>query len=113
MLKPKFATLARLAPSLALLSCAVPRAIIVEQAPVPKPGNPSASTAVPEPPAPGTPDDGIRLPDMLGLPDEGEFRSTGAAPASSGSGAVIARPPAAPPPLKPLSHPDGISETKR
>ncbi len=37
----------------------------------------------------------IRLPDMLGMPGEGEFRSNRPATGgASGSGAVIARPPA-------------------
>jgi hypothetical protein len=39
-------------------------------------------------------EDGIRLPDMLGMPGDGEFRTNRpAAGGSPGSGAVIARPP--------------------
>jgi hypothetical protein len=44
-------------------------------------------------------DDGLRMPDMLAMPDEGDFRSTNSAAARTGSpsNAVIARPPADPP----------------
>ena len=95
MLKSKFSILVRLAPALALLSCMAPKATIVEEAPVPKTEKPQESAAVQEDPAPaGLPNDGIRLPDMLGLPDEVEFRNAGVStPDKSGSGAVIARPP--------------------
>ncbi len=92
MLKLKAATLARLAPALALLSCAAPKAIVVVETPETKT---AASAAVSEPAIQNEPDDGIRLPDMLGLPDEGELRSAASSPdKSSESGAVIARPPA-------------------
>ena len=45
-----------------------------------------------------TPDAGTRLPDMLGLPDEGEPRSAASLPdgKTPDSGAVIARPPTKP-----------------
>lgn len=82
-----------------LMSCAAPKAIIVLEAPVPKTEKKEESAALPDPAVPGTPDDGIRLPDMLGLPEEGEFRNAGAtAPSRTGAGAVIARPPSEPKP---------------
>jgi hypothetical protein len=94
MLNPKLATLARCAPALALLSCAAPKASVVAEAPVQE-TKPLETAAVPEPATPNEPDDGIRLPDMLGLPDEGELRSAASLPGKSPeSGAVIARPPA-------------------
>lgn len=100
MVKTKLATLARLAPSLALLSCAVPKASVVAEPAAPKTEKKEETTVASESAAPGQPDDGIRLPDMLGLPGEGELRSS--SPATTGtaseSGAVIARPPANPPP---------------
>lgn len=99
MLKTKFATLARIAPALSLFSCAAPKAIVVEPAPAPK-QEPAVETAVPEPPVPALADDGIRLPPMLDLPGEGEFRPT--APLQNKipgeTGAVISRPPTDPPP---------------
>jgi hypothetical protein len=93
MLKLKLAALACCAPALALLSCAAPKANVVAEAPV-KETKPAENVAVPEPATPNEPDDGIRLPDMLGLPDEGELRSAASLPGKSPeSGAVIARPP--------------------
>jgi hypothetical protein len=40
-------------------------------------------------------DDDVRLPDMLVLPDEGDFRAS--RPPAAQSGAVIAKPPTTPP----------------
>jgi hypothetical protein len=78
-----------------LLSCAAPKAIVVTEAPETKT---TASAAVTEPATPNEPDDGIRLPDMLGLPDEGELRSAATSPGKTPeSGAVIARPPSGAP----------------
>lgn len=94
MLHPKLAALACCAPALALLSCAAPKASVVAEAPAQE-TKPAENAAVPEPASPGEPDDGIRLPDMLGLPDEGELRSAASLPGKTPeSGAVIARPPA-------------------
>jgi hypothetical protein len=90
--------LARLAPALALWSCAAPKAVVVEDAPVAKKQEVKEAAAAPETPSNNTPDDGIRLPDMLTLPGDNELRSTGPASTGGGSGAVIARPPASPPP---------------
>jgi hypothetical protein len=93
MLKLKLTTLARCAPALALLSCAAPKANVVAEAPM-KEKKPAETAAVPEPVTPNEPDDGIRLPDMLGLPNEGELRSAASVPGKTPeSGAVIARPP--------------------
>ena len=54
----------------------------------------------PEAPIPTTPDDGIRLPDMLTLPGEGDFRATNptAPKTSPEASAVTVRPPTDPPP---------------
>jgi hypothetical protein len=94
MLKNKLILLTQLTPALALLSCAAPKAVVVEEAPVSKQETAQQTTAAEtEPTERGLPDDGIRLPDMLGLPGESEFRSTRPATTSGGSGAVIARPP--------------------
>jgi hypothetical protein len=84
---------------LALFSCAPPKAIVVEQAPVPK--KPEAVVpAVPEPAVPATPDDGIRMPDMLTMPGDEEFHPgpAGLPAKEPSSGAVISRPPTDPPP---------------
>jgi hypothetical protein len=95
MLKPKPAALACLASAMVLLSCAAPKATIVAETPAPVEENPENAATAAEPAVPETPDDGIRLPDMLGLPDEGELRSASVPPGSGTpeSGAVIARPP--------------------
>ena len=58
-----------------------------------------APEPVADPAMPAQEDDGLRMPDMLAMPGEGDFRSTNpAAPkAGAASGAVIARPPTDPP----------------
>jgi len=97
MLNLKIATLARCAPALALLSCAAPKASVVAETPVQQ-TKPAESAAVPELSISNEPADGIRLPDMLGLPDEGELRSSASLPNKTPeSGAVIARPPSGQP----------------
>lgn len=85
--------LIRLAPVMALMSCAAPKAEIVEEAPVPKTERVKEVATAPETPPSALPDDGIRLPDMLSLPGESELRSTRPPTTGGGSGAVIARPP--------------------
>ncbi len=98
MLKSMMATLARLAPALALFSCAAPKAIVVDE---PAPASKTeAVVKAPEPdvPAPSAPADGIRLPDMMTMPGDDEFRATNLNQASAppDTGAVIARPPTEP-----------------
>lgn len=87
--------------SLALGSCA-PNAAVEPESTPPVAGQetkpeaePEAEPEVqPEPVVAAVPDDGIRLPDMLALPGENEFRKPPpSASQGSGSGAVIARPP--------------------
>lgn len=94
MLTTMLANFARVSPALALLSCAAPKANVVAEPPAPVEKKEDAALAA-EPSTPGPPDDGIRLPDMLGLPGEGELRSS--SPVAGGKppepGAVIARPP--------------------
>lgn len=96
-MKPNPALLTLIAPAFALFSCAAPKAVVVEDVEgKPKVEKKEETAAAEEPPTPAE-DDGIRLPDMLGMPGEGEFRSS--RPATSvpaGSGAVIARPPVNP-----------------
>ena len=83
---------------LALASCIPPKAVAVAEAPVQKKEKPPEPVAtVPE--LPTAPDDGLRMPDMLNLPSDGEFRTApGAVKTGSEAGAVIARPPTEPPP---------------
>jgi hypothetical protein len=84
--------------AVALVSCAAPKATVVAEAPpvktekTPEPAAAPAQTTLPA-------DDGLRMPDMLAMPQEGDFRSTNAAATTTGnpSGAVISRPPADPP----------------
>jgi hypothetical protein len=98
MVKLKPATLVWIAPALALFSCAAPKAVIVEAAPAPKKEKTEEPAVADLPPA-NSDDDGIRLPEMLDLPGEGEFRATTPiAPKAPGeAGAVISRPPTDPP----------------
>ena len=108
MVTSKFLTLARIGPALALLSCAAPKARVVEP---PKPPGDSAAVVDPALPDLGalpSQDRGIRLPDMLGLPGDAEFRTTSPLPPKNGgsAGAVISRPPTDPP-SRPKPKPAG------
>ncbi len=99
MLKLPLAHLALIFPAFVLCSCAAPKAEIVKEAPAPKTKSTQPVAAIE--PATAThkkPDDGIRLPNMLDLPAESEFRSTRPAAPSNSTGAVIARPPTETPP---------------
>lgn len=80
----------------ALASCAAPKAIVVEQSPVPKKQEGAPVPVVAESELPALPDDGIRMPDMLGMPGDGDFRSTNPIGVKE-AGAVISRPPTDPP----------------
>ncbi len=96
----KFRTLAPLSLALALISCAAPKkAVVVQATPAPSDTATAEASKPPEPNLPNGTNDGIRLPDMLTMPGDGDFRPT-VQPASktgSESGAVIARPPTEPP----------------
>ena len=81
--------------AIGLASCASPKkALIIAEAPKEQPKQEeTAAFSEPEPSAPAPAADGLRMPDMLVMPDEGQLRS--AAPAdSSGDATVITRPPA-------------------
>ena len=83
-----------------LPSCAVPKAALAAP-PTPKSLPPVEK--IPEPNVSETPalpvDEGYRMPDMLGMPSDGEFRASNPAlpKLSSEAGAVISRPPMDPP----------------
>ena len=85
--------------AVAMMSCAAPKATVVAEVPVEK------KQKAPEPEVPVTAeptlpvDDGLRMPDMLAMPQEGEFRPTNPTAPKTGtqSGAVISRPPTDPP----------------
>lgn len=100
MVKTKLASLVWLAPALALLSCAAPKAIVVEHAPQPMKQKAAVESEDSEPSVPSLEDDGIRLPDMLAMPGASEFRATSpnAPKVGSEAGTVISRPPTDPPP---------------
>ena len=77
-----------------------------------KPAEPApVATIVPEPAAeptkPVMPDDGLRLPDMLTMPQDTELKATSSAPAikSSEPAPVIARPPMDEPPKPKAQEP--------
>jgi hypothetical protein len=101
MTKPKFSKLALVAPLLGVISCAAPKAILVQET---KPAGPEvAQTGEPavtmEPDLP-LPDDKLRIGDMETLPSDEELRASRPEPPlpGTGAGAVIARPPTEPPP---------------
>ena len=101
MLKPTIAKPALLAPILALFSCAAPKAIVVGPPNARSQGQ-VAQTGTEKPSKPSRPalrEDRIRLPDMMTLPGDDEFRTTKRnTPATDGTGgAVISRPPTEPP----------------
>lgn len=99
MVTPRKTTVALLGVVLALVSCAAPKAIVAEQVAVPTKVEKAPEAVVSEPAIPALPDDGIRMPDMLGMPSEGDFRATNPLSPKTGaeSGAVISRPPTDPP----------------
>jgi hypothetical protein len=103
--KSKFAISARLLPAFALLACAPHKAIVVEEPSAGPAAEASSRPGLAGMNEPALPDDGIRLPDMLAMPGDGEFRAGRAnAPKDGpGAGAVISRPPTDPPsrPKKP------------
>lgn len=83
---------------LALVSCVPPKATVVADVPAPvqkKTVEPDV-TPVPDLPATAQTDD-LRMPDMLRLPSDEDFRSTASSKTSADGGAVIARPPTDPP----------------
>jgi hypothetical protein len=101
MERTPIAHLARIAPALALFSCAAPKAVVVEAAPKAKEQK-IETPAVVEVPMPMDPNDGLRGIDdmMLTLPSDNEFRATVPTPSTAGgeTNAVISRPPTDPPP---------------
>jgi hypothetical protein len=79
-----------------LVSCATHQAVPTTQAPADLASTPNAlpsDTAMPE-----LPDDGIRMPDLFGMPSSDDFRSSHSPSVrTEGSGSVISRPPTDPP----------------
>jgi hypothetical protein len=96
MVTTKLAILARLSPVFVLWSCAAPKAIVVEEAPTRTTRRAAADSGFSDANLPPLPDDGIRLPDMLAMPSDREFRAT-TPKGHLDAGAVIARPPTDPP----------------
>jgi hypothetical protein len=98
MVPMKYFKLTLLALAWLLGSCAAPKAIVIEKPRTKKAEGPVVATAT-EPAVPTLPDDGLRLPDMLAMPGDGEFRATSPNLPKTGpdSGAVISRPPTDPP----------------
>lgn len=101
MVSLKITTCALFGVALAAVSCVPPRATVVAPAPVVKTKERKAvepsTAAVPE--LPTMPDEGIRMPDMLGLPTDGDFQATSPVlpRTGPGTGSVISRPPTDPP----------------
>jgi hypothetical protein len=86
--------------AMASLSCVPPKATVVAESPVKKIEKAPEPAAVPEPLIPELPgDDGLRMPDILAMPEDSDFRATNPVVPKSGpdSGAVISRPPTDPP----------------
>ncbi len=91
-------TYALLGVTLALAACAPPKAIVVVL-PVKSGEKKAPEAVVAEAPLPGLPNDGIRVPDLLNMPGDGDFRATNPTAPKSGTdaGTVISRPPTDPP----------------
>lgn len=87
--------------ALAVASCATQKAALPESPAKVEAAEEKPADVVAESPAQNLPfeGDGMRMPDMFGLPGEGEFRATNPKlPQATGeSGAVISRPPTDPP----------------
>jgi len=98
--------LAPLGLAMALASCATPKAeVIADAPPAEKKETPVAEAEVPEP---AMPDDEIRMPSMLNLPTDEEFRASNPLLPKSGSNTsgVVVRPPTEPPSrVKPAEKP--------
>lgn len=101
MVISKITTCALLGLAMALVSCALPKpAVVVAQPPAPKKVEKEPEATFPEPPVPSLPGDEIRMPpDMVSLPNDGDFRATTPLGSKSdpGAGAVFVRPPTDPP----------------
>lgn len=91
--------LATLGLGMVLASCAAPKAeVIADAPPVVKKETPVAEAEVPEPEMPTQPDNEIRMPSMLNLPTDQEFRpSNPLLPKIGSSSGVTVRPPTEPP----------------
>jgi hypothetical protein len=75
-----------------------PKALVVEAPPARKKPSQVARVKETPPELPKNDEDGLRLPDMLTMPEKNEFQSTNPSAVKPGSGgAVIARPPTDPP----------------
>lgn len=87
--------------ALVLTSCVPPKAIVVEaaSAPAPKEVEKAPEPVAPEPlEPPPLPNDGLRMPDMLAMPGDDDFRATNpSTKTGEDAGAVISRPPTDPP----------------
>lgn len=76
-----------------VVSCAAPKAVVIEDEPTPPPTTIAQAPEPPaEPPKPTSPTDGLRLPDMLTLPGEKQFRPS-TSPTADPARPVISRPP--------------------
>ncbi len=82
--------------ALAMVSCVAPKATVVAEAPKKKEAKVPEPVA-PEPEMPALPDNEIRLPQMLDLPDDNAFRASNPQTPKVGSGGVMIRPPTDPP----------------
>ncbi len=100
MVTLKITTYALLGLAMALMSCAVPKATVVVPPPATKNVGKETEAIVAEPPVPALPGDGIRMPpDMLGLPNDGDFQATTPVLPKTApeAGSVFVRPPTDPP----------------
>ena len=100
MVRIKITTCVLLGAALAPMSCVPPKAIMVAQTPALKKVEKLPEVPISEPPVPTLPGDEIRMPpDMVGLPNDADFRATTPVGprAEPGAGSVFVRPPTDPP----------------
>lgn len=81
----------------AMGSCVPPKATAIADAPVGKKQEKPVEPIVPEPELPPATNEEIRLPPMMNLPKDVEFKATNPDLPKNGSSGVIVRPPTDPP----------------
>ncbi|MES2657484.1 MAG: hypothetical protein V4689_02640 [Verrucomicrobiota bacterium] len=91
-------TFALLGLAMAVVSCAAPKADVVAEKPVEKKEEKIPEPVAQEPELPALPsEDAPRLPGMLDLPSDSDFRASNPVLPRTGAGGVAIRPPTDPP----------------
>lgn len=98
MVTPNLRISALLGFVLAAVSCAAPKAAVVAEKPVAKKQEKVPEPVAQEPDLPALPSDDLpRVPGMLNLPSDSDFRPSNPILPKTGAGGVVIRPPTDPP----------------